>query len=192
MRPFGSLSTVMRPPSGTGTCAVCGRRAAEHDAVVGHAVGLRGDKAGQHPELTSLAPDGFGALDFDETWLGSVAFLAEAAYALGEAEHAKALYERLRPYADRVAVCTPEVGLASVPRYLGPLAAASGRPALAAEHFEAAVDRDTRLGARAFAALTLADHAALTDDPALAARAVDACTAVGMHSVAERAAAVLG
>ena len=74
--------------------------------------------------LAALAPEGFGVLDFDETWLGAVAFLAEAAHALGDVEHAETLYGRLAPYADRVAVSTPEFALAGVPRYLGLLAAA--------------------------------------------------------------------
>ena len=59
-------------------------------------------------------PDRFAALKFDETWLAAVAFLAEAAHALGEAAHAEVLYERLAPYADRVAVSTPEVSLGAV------------------------------------------------------------------------------
>ena len=140
--------------------------------------------------LGALAPNGFDALDFDETWLAAVAFLAEAVHALGEAEHAETLYERLEPYADRVAVSTPEVSLGGVPRYLGLLAAASGRVELAREHFEWAVEFDTRLDAPAFAALTLVDHAALTGDRALASRAEEACTALGMEAVAERAAAI--
>ena len=97
----------------------------------------RGDEAEARAGLDALAPDDFGALDFDETWLGALAFLAEAAHALGECEHAGSLYELLAPYADRIAVSTPEVSLGGVPRYLGLLAAAAGRPALAAEQFEA-------------------------------------------------------
>ena len=149
-----------------------------------------GDEAEARVALAALAPHGFGALDFDETWLGSIAFLAEAAYALGDAEHAQTLYERLLPYEDRLAVSTPEVAMASVPRYLGLLAAVSGREELAAEHFEAAVAVDTRIGARAFAALTLVDYAALAGDRDMAARAADACAELGMDVAAERAAAV--
>ena len=81
--------------------------------------------------------------------------------------------------------------MASVPRYLGLLAAVSGREELAAEHFDAAVAVDARIGARAFAALTLVDHAALTGDRGLARRAADACAELGMDLVAERAAALL-
>ena len=151
-----------------------------------------GDEAEARAGLDALAPDDFGALDFDETWLGALAFLAEAAHALGECEHAGSLYELLAPYADRIAVSTPEVSLGGVPRYLGLLAAAAGRPALAAEHFEAAVEFDTGHRAPGFAALTLADHAALTGDPAIAARAAEACAELGMDVVAARAAALIG
>ena len=84
--------------------------------------------------LAALAADGFAALKFDETWLAAVAFLAEAAYALGEAAHAKTLYDLLAPYAGRVAVATSEVSLGAVPRYLGLLAAASGRRDVAVAH----------------------------------------------------------
>ena len=156
-----------------------------------HVMAALGREDEARAALAALAPDGFDALDFDETWLASVAFLAEAAHALGRTEHAETLYERLAPYADRVAISTPELSLGGVPRYLGLLAVASGRAELAAEHFEAAVEFNTRLGAPAFAALTLADHAALTGDPELASRAVDACAALGMGAIAERAAAVL-
>ncbi|MET0513128.1 MAG: AAA family ATPase [Thermoleophilaceae bacterium] len=155
-----------------------------------HVLAAVGDEAEARVALAALAPHGFGALDFDETWLGSIAFLAEAAYALGDAEHAQTLYERLLPYEDSLAVSTPEVAMASVPRYLGLLAAVSGREELAAEHFEAAVAVDTRIGARAFAALTLVDYAALAGDRDMAARAADACAELGMDVAAERAAAV--
>ena len=151
-----------------------------------------GDEAAARAGLAALAPNDFGALDFDETWLGAVAFLAEAAHALGECEHATALYELLTPYADRIAVSTPEVSLGGVPRYLGLLAAAAGRHAVAAEHFEAAVEFDVAHRAPGFAALTLADHAALTGDPAIAARAVEACAELGMDGVAARAAVLIG
>jgi hypothetical protein len=138
--------------------------------------------------LAALAPDSFAALDFDETWLAAVAFLAEAAHDLRDAEHAATLYERLAPYADRVAACTPEITLGAVARYLGLLAATCGRSAVA--HLEDAVAYNTRIGARPFAALALHDLATLRGDPKLAAKAVEACAAVGMDAVAERSTAL--
>jgi hypothetical protein len=149
-----------------------------------------GDHREARDGLAALAPNDFGSLDFDETWLAATAFLAEAAHALGEAEHAGKLYELLSPYADRLAITTPEVSLGSVPRYLALLAATSGRAALAVERFEEAYEFETRVGAPAWAALTLADHAVLTGAPELAARAVDAGTELGLDVIGQRVAAV--
>jgi class 3 adenylate cyclase/DNA-binding SARP family transcriptional activator len=143
-------------------------------------------------ELAALAKNDFGSLDFDETWLAATAFLAEAAHALGEVHHAGTLYELLSPYPDRLAITTPEVSLGSVPRYLALLAASSGRAELAVEHFEEAFAFETRVGAPAWAALTLADHAVLTGDSELAARAVDAAAELGLDVIARRVAAVTG
>ena len=145
---------------------------------------------GHDPEaragIAALAPDGFGALDFDETWLAAVSFLAEAVHALREAPHAATLYERLAPYADRVAVCTPEVALGCVARYLGLLAATTGRTEVAARHFEDAVAYNERIGARPWVALTLHDHALLAGDAELAARAAELYAALGMAEPASR------
>ena len=44
-----------------------------------------------------VAPDGFAVLDFDETWLASVAFLAEAVHAVGDPETPTASTSALRP-----------------------------------------------------------------------------------------------
>jgi tetratricopeptide (TPR) repeat protein len=156
-----------------------------------HVLAALGHEDEARAGLAALAPDGFGALDFDETWLAAVAFLAEAAHAVGEAAHAATLYERLAPYADRVATSTPEISLGAVPRYLGLLAATCGREDDAAAHFERAVDDNTRMGARGYVALSLLDHAELTGDRELAARAAEACTELGMDALAERAARLL-
>ena len=51
-RPSGPFSTVIRPPSsGTDRALPLVIEQAEHDAVVVHAVRLRGDVAAQHPEI---------------------------------------------------------------------------------------------------------------------------------------------
>src|SRR5262249_19529424 len=99
----------------------------------------------------------FGALDFDETWLAAVAFLAEAAHDLSARGHAATLYEQLLPYDGHVAVCTPEVAVGAVSRYLGLLAATAGRTDAAPVHLERAVEENTRFGARPFADLARAD-----------------------------------
>jgi len=98
--------------------------------------------------LDALAADRFSGIPFDDSWLASMCFLAEAAALLGDAERAAVLYERLLPYADRVAVTYSEIGLGSVARYLGLLAAAIGRPSEAELHLDAAEEANRRIGAR--------------------------------------------
>jgi class 3 adenylate cyclase/DNA-binding SARP family transcriptional activator len=152
-----------------------------------HVLAALGRSGEARTGLAALAPDGFAALNFDETWLAAIAFLAEAAHYVGDAEHAATLYERLAPYADRVAACTPEITLGAVPRYLGLLAATCERSAAATAHFEDAVAYNTRIGARPFAALALQELATLRGDAKLAAKAAEACAAVGIDAVADRA-----
>ena len=77
-------------------------------------------------------------------------------------------------------------------RYLGLLAAARGRMDLASVHLDAAVADNTRIRARPHTALALHDHAALTGDRELAARAIEAYTALGLDVLAERAARLAG
>jgi hypothetical protein len=55
------------------------------------------------------------------------AIRAEAASALDDAGSATVLYELMLPYADRVAVSYPEISTGSASRYLGLLAATTGR-----------------------------------------------------------------
>ena len=96
--------------------------------------------------LDALAADRFSAILFDDSWLASMCFLAEATALLGDAERAAVLYERLLPYADRVAVTYSEISLGSVARYLGLLAAAIGRPS---ERSCTSTPRKRRTGASA-------------------------------------------
>jgi DNA-binding SARP family transcriptional activator len=98
--------------------------------------------------LDALAADRFSGIPFDDSWLASMCFLAEAAALLGDAERAAVLYERLLPYADRVAVTYSEISLGSVARYLGLLAAATGRPSKADLHLDAAEKANRRIGAQ--------------------------------------------
>jgi hypothetical protein len=136
--------------------------------------------------LATLAPDAFGALHFDETWLAGIAFLAEAAHRVGDAGSAAILYERLLPYADRVATSAPEVSLGSVERYLGLLAATCANE-LADRHLETAVAVNERLDAWPWAALARHELALLRGDRELAAGAAAAFARLGMDALAERA-----
>jgi DNA-binding SARP family transcriptional activator len=130
--------------------------------------------------LDVLAGDGFAALHQDETWLGAVALVAEAAAIRGHAGHAAVLYAQLSPYADRVAISKPEISLGAVERYLGLVAATCGRTEEADAHLRAAAEYNERIGARPWLALSLYDRALLLGDRALADRAAAELRALGM------------
>jgi tetratricopeptide (TPR) repeat protein len=106
----------------------------------------------------ALAADGFRGLLFDDSWLASMSLLAEAVAAIGEADRAALVYERLLPYADRVAVTYSEISLGSVARYLGLLAATMGRLSDAEVHFDAAIEANEQSGARPWLTRTLHDR----------------------------------
>jgi len=109
--------------------------------------------------LTALVADDLVALPFDEEWLVSLGLLSEAAHTLDDADVAGAIYPRLLPYADRVAVAYPEISTGSVSRYLGLLATTLKQWDAAAGHFAAAIAVNGRIGARpwrAYAQLDLA------------------------------------
>jgi eukaryotic-like serine/threonine-protein kinase len=118
-----------------------------------------GDHAEARAILEALAADRFAAVPFDEEWLVSMGLLAEAATALGDAEHASVLYERLLPYADRVAISYPEISTGSVAYRLGLLAAMMERWDDAERHFENALEMNRRIGARPWLAHTQEDYA---------------------------------
>ncbi len=111
--------------------------------------------------LADTVADGVAAIPFDESWLVSVSLLAEAASQLGDAAAAAVLYPRLEPYADRVAVSTPEISLGAVARYLGLLAATLALRTDATRHFESALAVNRRINARPWLAFTERDIAAL-------------------------------
>jgi DNA-binding SARP family transcriptional activator len=108
----------------------------------------------------ALATDDFSGLPFThDAWLAGISFLAETATSLADAERASALYELLLPYADRVAVVYPEIGVGSVSRYLGMLAATTVRWGDAERHFEQALTTNERIGAVPWLARTQGDYA---------------------------------
>ncbi len=111
--------------------------------------------------LEALAADGFAHLPFDEEWLVSMSFLAEAAHSLGDAERSSLLYDRLLPYSDRIAVSYPEISTGPVARNLGLLAATTGRWDDAQRHFDEALEISERIGAQSWLERTRRDSARL-------------------------------
>jgi tetratricopeptide (TPR) repeat protein len=156
-------------------------------------LGLQGARA----SFDALAEGDFRALPFDEEWLVSVSLLADTARVHGDAERAATLYGQLTPYADRVSFSYPEVSLGSTSRYLGILAATASRWEEAEQHYEAALERNARIGAQGWLAATEHDYGLMLlarDGPGEAAearlrRAADGYRELGMDHWAEAAAA---
>jgi hypothetical protein len=117
-----------------------------------------GDEVGARRELNNLAADDFAGVPFtQDMWLLGLALLAEVAGSLGDRSRASALHDQLLPYADRVVVAYPELSIGAVSRYLGILAATTGRWSDAERHFEAALAMNERIGARTWLARTRED-----------------------------------
>jgi tetratricopeptide (TPR) repeat protein len=110
-------------------------------------------------ELETLGADGFSSLPFDEEWAVSMCLLAEAAARLGDTGAAAVLYERLLPYADRVAISYPEISLGPIARFLGLLATTTAQWHDAEGHFRASLELSARIGARPSLAHTQRDNA---------------------------------
>ena len=101
-------------------------------------------------------PSGFGS-----GWLLAVALLAELAVRFGDERGAAALYGMLLPYATRN-VCFSDIAtVGAAERYLGLLAAATGRWDTAERHFEGAAAFNARMAARPWLAWTEHDHATM-------------------------------
>ena len=148
-----------------------------------------------------LAADDFAAFPKDNEWLFALGLLAESAASLCDLQRAEALYDQLSPYASLVALAASEVSLGPVDRPLGALAAAVGRDAHAAAHFDSAIAACQRTGARPWLAHTQAAYAAMLssrghpeDRPRvfeLATAARDAAVDMGMTALTTRVESLL-
>jgi len=117
-------------------------------------------------------------------------------YLLDDPTHAPRLYELLSPYAERNVVCHPGCAIGSAARYLGLLAASLSRWDGAERHFERALERNEKMGARPWLAHTQEDYAQMLlarDAPGDRERAVEltalattAYRAVGMEAASAR------
>jgi len=114
-------------------------------------------------EFEHLAVADFADLPRDAVWLICVALLSEVCACLGDAARSVALYDLLLPYAGRTVVAGNPVivcrGAAS--RNLGLLATTMGRSDEAQQHFEDALEMNTRMGARPWIARTKHGYAAM-------------------------------
>lgn len=113
-------------------------------------------------EVDILARDNFQGILRDGNWLGALAFTTWTCVPLRDAARAAELYEILLPFADRTVV--PGAGAAcvgSVAFLLGELAAIMDRHQDAADHFEAALRSDSRMGNRPFVVFERLEYARL-------------------------------
>ena len=146
--------------------------------------------------LATLATDEFSGVPFDEEWLLGMSLLAEVACSLGDTPRMMELYQKLEPYADRVAVGNSEISVGSVSRYLGLLASTLERWEQAERHFEDALQMNEQIGARPWLAHTEEDYGRMLLDRGvrergseLIAAALETYRELGMEGALARATA---
>jgi DNA-binding CsgD family transcriptional regulator len=122
----------------------------------------RGDEAAA--ELAQLCLNRAAALPWDQLWLGSVTTLAELAILLSDHAHATFLYDLLLPYAERTVMMGVPNCMGAAATYLGGLAALTGRPKEARQHFANGLAINERLGIRPFLVRTQLRFATLLFD----------------------------
>ena len=168
--------------------------------ALAHAYARLGHGAEARRALDELARDGFAAVPFDQEWLYGLSLLAEAAALLGDAGHAAVLYRLLDPWEAFNVADVAEGMRGSVARYLGLLAATTGRWDGAERHFEDALAMNASMGAHAWLAHTHGDLAGVLLErggPGDARRALEhagdaleASRSMGMVRLAAEAAAL--
>ena len=119
-------------------------------------LGLR-DEAGVIFE--QLAKDDFGRLSQDEDWLVNLSLLSELCAYLDDLPRARVLHAQLSAFTQQNGVAFGEICTGSVAQHVGRLAAQLELHGEAAEHFEAALEMNSRMGARPWLAHTQTDYA---------------------------------
>ena len=150
-------------------------------------------------EFEQLAAHDFADLPQDSVWVMCIAYLAEVCAFLGDARRAATLYRYLTPYDGYNITLGPTAacyGAAS--RYLGMLATTMSRWREAQVHFEAALELNTRMGAKpwlahtqyAYAQMLLARYEPGDREQALEllGQVLDSSRNLGMRALGERAA----
>ena len=150
-------------------------------------------------ELDALSVDAFAAVRCDQTWTGSLMALSSAAAMLGEARHARVLFDLFRPHSGRlVASAGGSICLGAADRFLGMLAATAGMTADAARFYRRALVLEARVASAPNLAHTRLWYGRLLldDDPVAATSLLrDALTTaeeLGMAVVASEAETLLG
>ncbi|MGI8802580.1 MAG: ATP-binding protein [Solirubrobacteraceae bacterium] len=140
-----------------------------------------GKTAEARAEFERVVGDGLAALPRNNVHILTLALLADAAWELGDARRAAALYDRLAPYAGQWVVAVSSAVLWPVDRSLGVLATATGAIDGAFAHLEAARRQGEEADALPGLALIALDEARLLvlraapgDGEAASRRAADA------------------
>jgi tetratricopeptide (TPR) repeat protein len=120
-----------------------------------------GDYEQARAQFERLAADGFAGVPHDMFWFTATCVLAEASALMGDGARAEALYELLLPHKDRNVQVTQAAFWGSAERFLGLLAAATGRSDVARAHFEAAIARNEASGCPTAADVVRRDYAAM-------------------------------
>ncbi|MGH9263880.1 MAG: BTAD domain-containing putative transcriptional regulator [Acidimicrobiales bacterium] len=152
-------------------------------------------------ELERLSEDDFAGLPRNFAWLAGMAMLAQVAARLGDARRASVLLPLLAPFARRNVVTGDRQCWGSAAYYLGLLARTTGDLTEAERWFEQALDHNSRMGARPWAAHTRCDLGALLltrggpDDEvrgeALVRAALETARQLGMTRLVRKAESVL-
>ena len=143
-------------------------------------------------EFSAIAENDFADIERDGDWMIAITLLADCAVELGDEQRAGQLYELLAPYREaNVVIGLAAACLGSAARYLGRLAATTGRTDDAATHFERALAGNAELKAPVYLAHTQLDYAQLLgrgDQRAQELTAAAARTAgeLGLAAVARR------
>ncbi len=151
-------------------------------------------------ELERIRADGLGSVG-RTLWLATLAYVTEAAVAVGDEQLAAELYAAFAPHrGHNIQIGHLVACLGSADRYLGMLATTLGDWEEADAHFRAARAQNDLLGARTWLAHTLVEHARMLlsrridDDRANAAallgEAVVLAEEHGLVAVAQRASAL--
>jgi tetratricopeptide (TPR) repeat protein len=119
----------------------------------------RGNASRAGAEVDDLAARDFAAIQRDNEYLFSLAFVADTVETLADVSTAAVLYDLLVPYAHLNAINADEIATGSVSRTLGVLASVLSRWDDGIRHFEAAAVHNQQMGARPWLAHTQHDYA---------------------------------
>jgi predicted ATPase/DNA-binding SARP family transcriptional activator len=152
-----------------------------------------GQLAEARSELEVLAAQGFRDIPRDGDWITTITLLCDVAAALEDSKRAVLLYDALLPYSGvNVVAGIGVVCLGAAARYLGKLAATTGRARDATRHFQQALQENAGLQTPVLLAHTQLDYAAALGASPRAQRLIDesAATAreLGVAGLARRVA----